>query len=134
MKHRNRSVLIANVLIWTVFILSDFVLQHFFNLNSPLLGFFPFVIFFFYPFMNLSRKKKSGNAPASNPAATRQSDNNEDPAADRMNESPGNGEQKTLRYEDFGLSKPERRVSWQLIAFILIVVMGVAVLLGRFLL
>ncbi len=134
MKHRNRTVLIVNVLIWTVIILSDFVLPRLFNFNLPLFGYFPFVIFFFFPFINFFRKGKYGNTPTSNPAATRQSDYNEDPAADRMNESPGNGEQKTLRYEDFGLSKPERRVSWQLIAFILIVVMGVAVLLGRFLL
>ena len=132
MKLRNRMVIIGNVLIWTVFILGDFVLPRFFNL--PLLGYFPFVIFFFFPFINFFRKGKYGNIPASNPDATRRSDDNEDPAADGMNESPGNGEQKSLRYEDFGLSEPERRISWQLIAFILVVVMGVGVLLGRFLL
>ncbi|MCL4359253.1 MAG: hypothetical protein M1593_02875 [Candidatus Thermoplasmatota archaeon] len=132
MKLRNRMVIIGNVLIWTVFILGDFVLPRFFNL--PLLGYFPFVIFFFFPFINFFRKGKYGNTPASNPDATRRSDDNEDPAADGMNESPGNGEQKSLRYEDFGLSEPERRISWQLIAFILVVVMGVGVLLGRFLL
>ena len=132
MKLRNRMVIIGNVLIWTVFILGDFVLPRFFNL--PLLGYFPFVIFFFFPFINFFRKGKYGNTPASNPDATRRSDDNEDPAADGMNESPGNGKQKSLRYEDFGLSEPERRISWQLIAFILVVVMGVGVLLGRFLL
>ena len=132
MKLRNRMVIIGNVLIWTVFILGDFVLPRFFNL--PLLGYFPFVIFFFFPFINFFRKGKYGNTPASNPDATRRSDDNEDTAADGMNESPGNGEQKSLRYEDFGLSEPERRISWQLIAFILVVVMGVGVLLGRFLL
>ncbi len=132
MKLRNRMVIIGNVLIWTVFILGDFVLPRFFNL--PLLGYFPFVIFFFFPFINFFRKGKYGNTPASNPDATRRSDDNEDPAADGMNESPGNGGQKSLRYEDFGLSEPERRISWQLIAFILVVVMGVGVLLGRFLL
>ena len=51
-----------------------------------------------------------------------------------MDGNPGTGKENTASYENFGLSEPERRISWQLIAFILIVVMGIAVLLGRFLL
>ncbi|MHB1708568.1 MAG: hypothetical protein ACYCT2_03730 [Thermoplasmataceae archaeon] len=128
---RNRLLIIGNVLIWSLFILSDFVLPRFFNLNIPLLGYFPFVIFFFFPFFNLSRRGKSGNTPASRQGTTQQSD---DHATNGMDGNFDTGKEKGISYENFGLSEPERRISWQLIAFILIVVLGIAVLLGRFLL
>jgi hypothetical protein len=131
---RNRIVIIVNVLIWTLFILSDFVLPRFFNLSFPLLGYFPFVIFFFFPFINLSRRRKYGNAPASRPGTAQQSDEHENHATNVMDGNSGTGKENRASYENFGLSEPERRISWQLIAFILIVVMGIAVLLGRFLL
>lgn len=128
---RNKIVIIGNVLIWSLFILSDFVLPRFFNQSFPLLGYFPFVIFFFFPFINLSRRRKSGNTPTSKPGTAQHSD---DRATDEMDWNFDTAKGKTSGYENFGLSEPERRISWQLIAFILIVVMGIAVLLGRFLL
>ena len=131
---RNRIIIIGNVLVWTLFILSDFILPRFFNLNFPFLGYFPFVIFFFFPFINLSRRRKYGNSPASRPGTAQQSDDHENPAENGMDGNSGTGKENTASYENFGLSEPERRISWQLIAFILIVVMGIAVLLGRFLL
>ena len=131
---RNRIIIIGNVLIWTLFILSDFILPRFFNLSFPLLGYFPFVIFFFFPFINLSRRRKYGNTPASRPGTPQQPDDHDNPAANGMDVNSSTGEENRASYENFGLSEPERRISWQLIAFILIVVMGIAVLLGRFLL
>ena len=131
---RNRIIIIGNVLIWTLFILSDFILPRFFNLSFPLLGYFPFVIFFFFPFINLSRRRKYGNTPASRPDTSQQPGDHDNPAANGMDVNSSTGEENRASYENFGLSEPERRISWQLIAFILIVVMGIALLLGRFLL
>ncbi|MEM0155325.1 MAG: hypothetical protein QW597_01820 [Thermoplasmataceae archaeon] len=126
MRRSSKIILAIDALVWIVFILMFFILPAFFGFQTGAFGYIPFFLFIL-PILGRSRRKK--------PVTGYSQDNSQQdqPATDTgtvFKEKRRAGD--TTNYSnlgDYGSYKEPRRISWQLVAFILILLSGISFLI-----
>lgn len=128
MRRANKAVIVINILVWTLSTLVFYILPQFFGISVGPAGYLPFFFFFILPFFGNSRRRSRAQSEYYRNTTQKS------PALDgsQTEEYHSGGASDYYNMENFGVSAPNSRISWQLVVFVLILVVGAAFLILRY--